>query len=209
MGKIEFAECLRRFSRPEHLTKQFLFSASLVLAGIKPCALVTFQCACARDWSERRAWLVGEAGVSALELYRSRTSFTVLVYDRALLAAALGDPAAQRLLRRYAYPVGGGTAAQLAHLKGRFSGQAQTFPHEIGIFLGYPPADVSAFIETGGEAYLCCGYWKVYHDVAQAHDAFRRIDAVRMRAAKLIERGEPVCETARRIRAAGHCCPLG
>ena len=36
------------------------------------------------------------------------------------------------------------------------------FPHEIGLLLGYPPEDVSGFIENGGKNFLCSGYWKVY-----------------------------------------------
>ena len=32
------------------------------------------------------------------------------------------------------------------------------FPHEIGIFLGYPLEDVVGFIENQGKNYTCSGY---------------------------------------------------
>lgn len=38
------------------------------------------------------------------------------------------------------------------------------FPHEIGLFLGYPPEDVIGFIKNKGNNYIYSGYWKVYHN---------------------------------------------
>ena len=38
------------------------------------------------------------------------------------------------------------------------------FPHELGLFLGYPIEDMEGFIKNKGENYLYAGYWKVYQD---------------------------------------------
>lgn len=38
----------------------------------------------------------------------------------------------------------------------------EEFPHEIGLFLGYPLADVKEFIKNNGSNCKCVGYWKVY-----------------------------------------------
>ena len=46
------------------------------------------------------------------------------------------------------------------------------FPHEIGIFLGYPLKDVKCFISYRGGGYRMCGEWKVYHDVVNAQRSF-------------------------------------
>ena len=40
----------------------------------------------------------------------------------------------------------------------------EKFPHEIGLFLGYPPEDVSRFIENHSSGYKWVGGWKVYGD---------------------------------------------
>lgn len=51
------------------------------------------------------------------------------------------------------------------------------FPHEIGLFLGYPPEDVKGFIENDAKKCKYVDYWKVYGDVDKAKimfDAFRR-----------------------------------
>lgn len=50
------------------------------------------------------------------------------------------------------------------------------FPHEIGLFLGYPPEDVLGFIENGAEHAKCVGAWKVYGDEEKARRLFRAYD---------------------------------
>ena len=47
------------------------------------------------------------------------------------------------------------------------------FPHEIGLFLSYPPEDVYGFIHHRSDA-KCCGCWKVYGDVESARRTFAR-----------------------------------
>lgn len=50
------------------------------------------------------------------------------------------------------------------------------YPHEIGIFLGYPTNDVREFIRNKGENFLEMGYWKVYGDVEKARSLFDTYD---------------------------------
>ena len=46
------------------------------------------------------------------------------------------------------------------------------FPHEVGLFLGYPPEDVRGFIVHKGRGCKCVGCWKVYGDAEQARRRF-------------------------------------
>ena len=48
------------------------------------------------------------------------------------------------------------------------------FPHEIGLFLGYPPEDVDGFIKHRAGGCKFCGFWKVYGDVDSAKAKFER-----------------------------------
>ena len=48
------------------------------------------------------------------------------------------------------------------------------FPHEIGLFLGYPPDDVRGFMDHRDVGCKCVGTWKVYGDAAAAQKAFAR-----------------------------------
>lgn len=47
-----------------------------------------------------------------------------------------------------------------------------SFPHEIGLFLGYPPEDVRGFIENRARNFKCVGCWKVYGDEHEAKKRF-------------------------------------
>lgn len=48
------------------------------------------------------------------------------------------------------------------------------FPHEIGVFLGYPLEDIKAFIEHKGANYKCVGCWKSYTDEQEAKKIFAK-----------------------------------
>ena len=47
------------------------------------------------------------------------------------------------------------------------------FPHEIGLFLGYPLADVQGYIQHCGQHAHCTGLWKVYGDAQEAQRRFQ------------------------------------
>ncbi len=51
-----------------------------------------------------------------------------------------------------------------------------SFPHELGIVLGYPLEDVVGFMRNEGQNYLMSGYWKVYGKAEQAKALFRAYD---------------------------------
>ena len=55
--------------------------------------------------------------------------------------------------------------------KGDESGE---LPHEVRLFLSYPPEDVKGFIENHAANAKCTGVWKVYGDERQARQTFAR-----------------------------------
>lgn len=59
----------------------------------------------------------------------------------------------------------------VAELVARMREKAE-FPHEVGLFLGYPPEDVHGFIENKAQCSKCTGTWKVYGDQEKAQKAF-------------------------------------
>ena len=50
----------------------------------------------------------------------------------------------------------------------------KSFPHEIGLFLGYPVAAVVGFITHKGQAFCYSGYWKVYANEEETRALFDR-----------------------------------
>lgn len=48
----------------------------------------------------------------------------------------------------------------------------EDFPHEIGLFLGYPAYDVQSFIKLGAHGAKCVGTWKAYGNIDAAKKKF-------------------------------------
>lgn len=70
------------------------------------------------------------------------------------------------------------------------------FPHEMGIFLGYPLADVKGFIEHEGKDYLYQGYWKVYENVEERKRMFSVYNWVKSEVLKEMEKGKELWQAA-------------
>ena len=66
------------------------------------------------------------------------------------------------------------------------------FPHEIGLFLGYPLRDVEGFVVNCGRNCLLCGPWKVYHDVQTAERRFAQLRKCAAIYRKLYSMGKPL-----------------
>jgi len=109
-------------------------------------------------------------GLRILPLKKKDGLALIYVYRPARLKNDLSDEEAGRLLEKYGYEI---TAPErcVAHLINRLRTR-EDFPHEIGLFLGYPPADVKGFIENDAKCSKCVGCWKVYGDEEQAKRKF-------------------------------------
>lgn len=97
---------------------------------------------------------------------------TVLLYVGRLQALEqdLNEPRAAAMLKRLGYPCGS-TEHCLLHLLRRMR-TSQSFPHEVGLFLGYPPEDVLGFVRNRAKNYKAVGLWKVYGDTQKAQQRF-------------------------------------
>lgn len=82
----------------------------------------------------------------------------------------LSDSAYQQFLSQYGYGNFDNITSVLNHLELRLQEQ-NGFPHEIGVFLGYPLEDILGFIDNP-KAYKLCGVWKVYEEVEQKQQIF-------------------------------------
>ena len=51
---------------------------------------------------------------------------------------------------------------------------SEGFPHEIGLFLSYPPEDVQGFIDNRAQNYKRICAWKVYGDEENAQRTFEK-----------------------------------
>ena len=108
-------------------------------------------------------------------LAKRKTHFLVYVYQKQLLKDTLFKERNRAFLLEHGY-LGDGLSTLIDELSQRLCDD-MPFPHEIGIFLGYPLDDVIGFIEHEGKDALACGTWKVYHNVLHAEWTFARYRA--------------------------------
>ena len=111
-------------------------------------------------------------GISVFCLSEGREFTLLLFYRKELVEAALGRREARELLQELGYRGEDNLGGMLEFLRARMQ-LRKSFPHEVGLFLGYPPADVRGFIEHGGQGFACAGYWKVYSHEEEARELFR------------------------------------
>lgn len=105
-------------------------------------------------------------GLRALPLRIREHSALVYLYRPSRLKKDLEDPAAIKILQDHGYSCYGKCLPKLIE-RVRAS---EEFPHEIGLFLGYPPEDVQGFLEH--RPCKCSGCWKVYGDENKAKKTF-------------------------------------
>ena len=143
------------------------------LAGIKTGSL--FACPCESKETVLQAVRqinrrLGSKGLRALPLRFSDKKALIYVYRPENLSTDLADSAAVQLLERFGYNTESCEKC-IVRLAQKLRTQEE-FPHEIGLFLGYPPEDVCGFIDNNACGCKCVGCWKVYGDEEAAKKKF-------------------------------------
>ncbi len=148
---------------------------SPTLAGMKPGSMFSCPCSSTKMLTEdirRLNKRLVPKGVRVLPLRYSEKQALIYVFRPSGLARALSDQTAAALLHRRGYQ-DLRVEPCVSRLVGRFR-QGGEFPHEVGVFLGYPPEDVCGFIDNKAGGHKCVGCWKVYGDAAAAQKTFDR-----------------------------------
>ena len=167
-----------------------------VLADVKPSNLLILTS------EEEEVFLQMEElpHISSLCLYEGKNKSTWLLYRRDRLESALVWPQTGEFLEQYGYRmVRESLDEKLLRLQHRFAEykeERQPFPHEMGVFLGYPLGDVKGFIINRGENSLTSRYWKVYQNPKEAEKIFDLYDRVKEQALREIMCGRTLSHVA-------------
>ena len=113
---------------------------------------------------------LGEKGIRVIPLRHHNGSTLIYLYRPSKLKADLNNKQAMEILSEIGYEQESVNIC-LAGLMKKLR-ENEDFPHEIGLFLGYPPEDVCGFIKHKGSGCKCVGCWKVYGDVKKAQATF-------------------------------------
>ncbi len=109
-------------------------------------------------------------GLRILPLCNRNGSTLIYMYRPSRLQRDLRNSTADKILRERGYCCKSMNRCIVQLVKKLRS--ESSFPHEIGLFLGYPPEDVCGFIENKAEDCKCVGCWKVYGDADKAQLLF-------------------------------------
>lgn len=151
----------------------FIRHCSPTLAGIK--AGNMFACSYdtpqeLTEYIQNSNKLLGPKGIRVVVLRSGKGRALIYVYRPKAIEKILQNYKARRLLikRGYTRLTVDDCISQLAC---RIQ-QGGEFPHEVGLFLDYPPEDVEGFIENKACNQKCVGCWKVYGDEQAARKKF-------------------------------------
>lgn len=133
-----------------------------------------------------------DKGMKMEVLRKSDKKALIYIYRRQELEQTLRDRQIQDILTVCGYQDHTVDGA-MNYLKSKMQ-ESGCFPHEIGIFLGYPLHDVIGFIRNKGKNCCLCGYWKVYCDEYQAQQTFARYTTCRVKYRQLFEQGAAVTQ---------------
>ena len=158
------------------------------LAGHK-CGSLFFHASCtAEDIDSANAAMNGK-GVRVIPLRTCARGTLVYVLRPGMLNERLARADVQAFLRERGYERTD-LESCIAMLKSRVC--PESFPHEIGVFLDYPLADVIAFIRNKGENCPLTGCWKAYTNECEAMRVFQRYKACRAAYQTLFRAGWPL-----------------
>ncbi len=154
-----------------NLTKSdciFIHFSAPTLCGIKPSNLFTlseaqFQEINIKEWDSK----LKTQNLCITYFRISSTRWMIFVYDLFWIKKIISDELIQGYLHVKCYQNPMDTTLTLNDLFNRLK-NLKPFPHEVGLFLGYPYEDVIGFEMNGGQNCKYCGYWKSYTNPLQA-----------------------------------------
>lgn len=173
------------------LDRYLIEHCSPTLASLKTASLFTYRFTEDLD-NTLATWnaLFAEKGISLLALRRTAQTALIYVCRHNRLAEDLQRPGVEAMLTSFGY-TDLSVAGALEHLRRRLA-ESDAFPHEIGLFLGYPVEDVLGFIENAGMNCKCSGCWKVYCNECEAVKTFARFKKCREVYRRLWQEGRSI-----------------
>ncbi|MDR1612620.1 MAG: DUF3793 family protein [Planctomycetota bacterium] len=176
----------------DRLLAKTAYHAAPIKMGLKPGALF---CLGGKPECDSGALAAGGGivrrclGLDLADMLTRRGDTLALVHCPVLLGEALASAEARDLLAEAGYLFAPGeTAAVIDGVRARCLGES--FPHEVGLLLGYPAGDVRRFMRHGRGRGGCGFYgWRVYGDWARAAERARRCREAKLLAARLVLSG--------------------
>ena len=175
----------------------FVQCCAPTLAGLKTGSMFSFP------YPDRAAMIadvrmlnraLAPRGICVLPLRYRGGKALLYVFRPGVLRRDLTDRSARDILREAGY-TDQKLGPCLNRLRERMN-SGEEFPHEVGLFLSYPPEDVRGFIENGAQGCKLTGYWKVYGDEMAARKTFEKYRKCTESYQRSLDAGIPLARLA-------------
>ena len=173
-----------------------------VISGIKISNLLTIPAKSLRELSA----VLKKTELSFRILYPGRERLVILIYRETELKEYLEREEVMAFIYKCGYETSDISKIFPVFVKRymRYMELKQDFPHELGLFLGYPIEDVEGFIKENGKNYLYSGYWKVYKDAELKIRLFKNYERVQTEIVRLLYEGLDIMDIITNYSNIGH-----
>lgn len=181
---------------------QLALQCAPVISGIKISNLLTIPAKSLRELSV----VLKKTELSFRILYPGRERLVILIYREAKLREYLAREEVVAFIYKCGYETSDISKIFPVFVKRymRYMELKKDFPHELGLFLGYPIEDVEGFIKENGKNYLYSGYWKVYKDTELKIRLFKDYERVQTEIVRLLYEGLDIMDIITNYSNIGH-----
>lgn len=171
----------------KEIEMQLALQCAPLFSGLKVSNLLIIQ----RNSLKQLDSILSNTHISYYVLLRRNSKITILLYDEKRLLKYMENERVIKLLRKMGYEQDT-LYDMLSFFRERYKKymcDKEEFPHEMGIFLGYPIEDVEGYIVNDGKNFLYTGYWKVYENLPEKEMLFYKFESVKETMIELILSG--------------------
>lgn len=178
--KVDFRDCIRCI----------LKNIGATIMGVKPAELRNIRFNNSKIWDRCKSTILAYDQIKMIELNEKVNRKQVLFYHEAALDQQLRKAEVLEFLKKHGYPQKYNLKSYLDFLVKRL--RSNEFPHEIGIFFGYPLKDVLGFMGYSDLKVTHSKEWKIYGDKSISLLQQKRFEMARDYFNKRIDRAEEI-----------------
>ncbi len=173
------------------------YNCAPCFAGIKPSNLVSVSMEEFKQISSINLEFLKGKGFFIKVLCKCSKRVQLFLYHKESLSNFITQPEVVNALKIFGYSQNSSIEELLDILASRMDisqnsaicKKNSNFPHEIGLFLGYPAEDVIAYYRKKGKDCIFSGYWKVYSNAEKAAEIFSKYTECKKQFALQIQNG--------------------
>lgn len=165
-----------KYARRNELDRRldFLGRVGATLEGIKPAEILTVT---QEELNMAKECLKDDININIVTVKKIGRRRQVFVYHKKCLENCLSKKGARWFLSLQGYGENDSVQVCVERLTRRL--RSCSFPHEIGVFLGYPLKDVFGFMGLNSLKHTKTKGWRMYGDTSKSESVYYRYNTAR------------------------------